>query len=76
MQKQQILYDSPVDSIIALAKRLSLYENKFKLTSEDFFDKFQKGQMEDSLDFTEWSNDYQNFLAMKIELEKRLNYAA
>ena len=76
MHKQQIKYESLVDSIIALAKRLSLFENKFNISSEDFFDKFQKGQMEDSVDFTEWSNDYKNFIELKLDLEKHLNHAA
>ncbi len=76
MQKHQILYDSPVESIVALAKRLSFYEKDYGLSSEDFFDKFSKGKMKDSIDFTEWPNDYQNFLSLKLELQKRLNHAA
>jgi hypothetical protein len=76
MQKHQIFYDSPVESIVVLAKRLGTFEKKYELSSEDFFDKFTKGQLEDSIDFTEWSNDYQYFLSFKLELEKRLTNAA
>ncbi len=76
MQKRKIVYDSSVDAVVALAKRLSVYEGRYGLSSEDFYDKFSKGQMDDSLDFIEWSNDYQNFLAVKLELEERLNHAA
>lgn len=76
MKKNRTVYDSPVDSIVVLAKRLSLYEEKYHLTSEDFFDKFRKGQLEDSIDHVEWSNDYQNFLSLKLELEKRLDHVA
>jgi len=76
MQKHQIVYDSPIDTIVALAKRLSLYEESYGLSSEDFYDRFSKGLMEDSLDFVEWSNDYQNFLVLRFELEERLSHAA
>jgi len=76
MQKQKIIYDSPLDAIVVLAKRLSIYEERYRLSSEEFFDKFTKGLLDDSIDFVEWSNDYQNFLAFKLELEERLNHAA
>jgi hypothetical protein len=76
MQKQKIIYDSPVDAIVVLAKRLSIYEERYRLSSEEFFDKFTKGLLDDSIDFVEWSNDYQHFLSLKIELDERLSHAA
>lgn len=76
MQKHRITYDSPIDAIITLAKRLSLFEERYGLSSEEFYDQFTKGLMEDSIDFTEWANDYQNFLDLKLELEERLSHAA
>ncbi len=76
MQKQTITYDSSIDAIVALAKRLSNYEKQYQFTSEDFFNQYNKGLLEDSIDFVEWSNDYQHFLALKCELEERLSYAA
>lgn len=75
MQKHTINYDSPVDAIVHLAKRLSTFETRYCLTSEEFFDKFSKGLMEDSIDYVEWSNDYQHFVALKLELEERLSHA-
>ena len=76
MQKQKMIYDSPLDAIVVLAKRLSVYEARHRLSSEEFFDKYSKGLVDDSIDFVEWSNDYQNFLALKLELEERLSHAA
>ncbi|UCH97207.1 MAG: hypothetical protein JSV88_10250 [Candidatus Aminicenantes bacterium] len=64
MQKQISKYDSPLDALIAVTKRLSIFEGKYGMVSEDFFDKFNKGQMDDSIDFIEWSNDYQHYLAI------------
>ncbi len=39
------------------------------MTSEEFFDKFSKGQLEDSEDFVEWANDYQHYVTIRLEIE-------
>ncbi len=75
MRKQRTEYDSPVDAIIAVTKRLSVYEDRYRISSEEFFDKFCKGQMEDSMDFVEWANDYQHYIAIKLEIERQLQHA-
>lgn len=33
--------------------------------SEDFFDRYSKVQLQDSIEFIEWSNDYQNYMTIK-----------
>ena len=76
MQKHTIKYDSPLDALIVLAKRLNNFEKIHGLISEDFFDKFNKGLLDDTIDFVEWSNDYQNFIALKVRLEERLTHVA
>ena len=75
MPKQRIEYFSPVDALVAVAKRLNSYEERYRLASEEFFDQFRKGRLDDSLDFVEWSNDYQHYIALKFDIEKRLRYA-
>lgn len=65
MRKQRIEYDSTVDALVAIAKRLSIFEIRYRMTSEEFFDKFNKGQLEDSEDFVEWANDYQHYVAIR-----------
>jgi len=76
MKKQRIEYNSPVDALVAIAKRLQSYENRYQMTSEDFYDSFTKGQLDDSIDFTEWSNDYQNYLAIRLKIEGLLRHVA
>ena len=66
MRKQKNKYDSPIDALIAVTKRLSIFEDRYRMEAEDFFDKFSKGQMGDSIDFIEWSNDYQHYLAIRL----------
>ena len=76
MQKQRIEYQSPVDALISVAKRLSRYEERYRMRSEDFFDKFSKGTLEDSEDFIQWSNGYQHYITLKVDIEKQLRHAA
>ena len=72
MKKQRIEYDSPVDALVAIAKRLSIFETRYRMASEEFFDKFSKGQLEDSEDFVEWANDYQHYVAIRREIEAQV----
>jgi hypothetical protein len=76
MRKQQTIYTSPLDALIALRKRLSLYENQYNIGSEDFFNRYSKGQLSDEEHWVEWANDYRHFLGLRLELEKRLQDVA
>lgn len=75
MQIHRIEYESPLDAIVAIAKRLSNYELQYHLSSEDFFDKYSKGEIDDRVDYVTWANDYRHFLAIKLDLEKVLTHA-
>ncbi|NCR59235.1 MAG: hypothetical protein EWV49_02050 [Microcystis aeruginosa Ma_QC_Ch_20071001_S25] len=76
MRKQTIQYTSSLDALIAVAKRLSVYENQHKMDSEDFYKEYNQGILSDDLIFIEWANDYRHYLALRQELEQRLNDAA
>ena len=76
MKKSIITYHSKIDALVSVAKRLSLYENQYRLSSEDFFNKYQKGQMDDSIDFVEWANDYQAYMSFRADLEESLSHVA
>lgn len=72
MKKITIQYTSPLDALTALAKRLSTYENQHGMESEEFFYQFSQGQVSDDVEFIEWANDYQSYLAIRSEIEKSL----
>jgi len=76
MEKHITKYDTYLDALISVAKRLSTYENHFNMSSEAFFDKYRKGQMGDTLEFVEWSNDYQHYLDIRLSVEKKLQNVA
>ncbi len=70
MPKHIIQYDTPLDALVALAKRLSAYELQYQMSSESFSEKFSKGQLDDRIEFIEWANDYEHFLDVKLEIEE------
>lgn len=76
MQKQTVQYTSPIDALVAITKRLNSYENQRGLASEEFFDQYQNGHLSDEVVFVEWANDYQHYLEIRLELEKKLQHAA
>lgn len=76
MRKQRITYTSPLDALVAVSKRLSLYENQQQMDSEVFIDRYRKGLIPDDTFFVEWSNDYQHYLALHQQLTGLLRAAA
>ena len=75
MKKHRIEYDSKIDALVAISKRLSTYEGRYRMESEEFFDRFTKGQTEDSEDFIEWANEYQYYLDLRQEVDTRIRHA-
>ena len=60
-------------AIINIEIDLKKYEEKYGLTTEEFYEKYSKGDMEDSEDFMLWAGIYEMQLVDKqtlSELEK------
>jgi len=72
MHKQTIQYTSPLDALVTVAKRLSLYDNQQHIDSETFFDQYSGGQLLDDTLFVEWANDDRHDLDLRRDLEQRL----
>jgi len=76
MKKERVTYDSLVDALVNISKRLSMYEEKYNLVSENFYYKYTKGDISDDNEMIEWANDYQHYIALKTEIEKTLKSIA
>ena len=76
MRKQTIEYTSPLDALVAVAKRLSLYEANQGMESEEFFNQYQQGQLSDDATLIEWANDYRHYMEIRQTLEAQLYRAA
>ncbi len=76
MKKETIEYGSSLDALVAVAKRLNCHEGRYGMASEEFYDKYEKGQMQDSEDFVEWANDYRHYVAIRLMIEEHLRHVA
>ena len=76
MKKHRIEYETPIDALVAVSKRLSAFEERYHLSSEDFFHKYSSGENDDTADFVEWANNYRHYLAIRSELERELRHVA
>jgi hypothetical protein len=56
------------DDLARVEAELEQFEARFGLSSEEFFERFQQGQLEDSADFMEWNA----FCKMKDRIQQRL----
>lgn len=61
-----------VDELLALSRRLALFEQKYGMSSAEFYEKYQRGEMGDEMDFVRWAGRYRLYCAMKEEIEKSL----
>lgn len=63
---------NPVDELLALSRRLALFEQKYGMNSAEFYERYQRGEMGDDMDFVRWAGRYRLYQAMKEEIEKSL----
>jgi hypothetical protein len=72
MTVQRTAYASPVEVLAALIRSLVAYEQRYQMSSADFYARYKKGEMGDSTDAIEWAGDYQHYRELKDELEQKL----
>ena len=68
---------NPIDDLIELAYELRDFEQKYQMSSEDFYLRYQAGALADELQHClEWTAAYDAFVATKRLLEITLMRAA
>ena len=72
MTVQRTVYTSPVEALTALIRSLVAYEQRYQMSSVDFYAYYQRGELGDTADMVEWAGDYQHSLQLKAELEQKL----
>jgi hypothetical protein len=76
MIKETLEFQTAVDALIHVSKLLASYEQKYKMQSEEFYNKYTMGLMDDSMDSVVWANNYIHYLEIRHELEGQLKHAA
>jgi hypothetical protein len=72
MTVKRTVYTSPVEALAALIRSLVAYEQRYQMSSADFYARYQRGEIGDSIDFVEWAGDYPHYQEIKEELERKL----
>jgi len=68
---------NPVDDLLELANDLWEFEQKYQISSADFYEKYQTGSLDDELQHcVEWVATYDFFIKTKRKLEAALMRAA
>ena len=62
MAFKRVTYTSVIDAIDALIRSLAAYEQKYQMSSDEFYARYLEGEMDDSKDFVEWAGDYQHYI--------------
>ncbi|MEN4006444.1 MAG: hypothetical protein PQ964_03705 [Methanobacteriaceae archaeon] len=76
MSIKRIVYTSAIDALNALFRSLVAYEQKYHMSSDEFYANYLAGKLEDSKDFVEWAGDYQQYVELRREIEEKLKVIA
>lgn len=49
-----------------LSRDLDEFERKYKMNSNEFYEKFEAGELGDAMDFVEWASLYDMFTDIKV----------
>lgn len=60
---------TPVDDLLVLVQEMKCFEQKYGLTTQEFFLKYRMGEIEDDMDFIEWAGRYRLYLDLKEKIE-------
>lgn len=76
MLTEAMAESNPVDELLELARELQEYERKYEMSSSEFFERFQQGELGDDMDWIDWAGAYQLFQRLKRRMELALMQAA
>ena len=61
---------SPLEDFVHVTKELGRWETQYKMSSDEFYAKFQRGEMGDRMDFMRWAGDYEVYNKKKEKMER------
>lgn len=64
VREQAAAYD-PVDKLLQLQRELLSYEQHYALSSNEFYLRFQAGEMGDDIEIVGWASRYRIFLELR-----------
>ncbi|OQY19872.1 MAG: hypothetical protein B6I35_11040 [Anaerolineaceae bacterium 4572_32.2] len=61
---------SPLDDLVELTRDLVLLEQQYGMDSAQFYERFQRGEMGDDLDYFDWVAKFEMHRQVKKEIEQ------
>ena len=61
---------APIDDFVQLVRDLTLLEQKHGLSSPEFYERYQRGEMGDEIEFMRWASKFEIYEEMKEDLDK------
>ncbi len=63
---------APLDDFVQLVRDLTLLEQKHGLSSTEFLQRYQRGEMGDDMEFVRWATKVEMYEEMKADLDDTL----
>jgi len=60
---------SPLDEFTQIIRQLAQLEISYQMGSQEFYARFQRGEMGDEIEFVRWANQYEIYQEAKAELD-------
>ncbi|GBD98002.1 hypothetical protein BMS3Abin07_00009 [bacterium BMS3Abin07] len=76
MSIKREVYLTATEAIEALLRSLVTYEQKYQMSSDEFYTKYLSGKLEDTRDFIEWAGDYQQYIELRKEIDANIKISA
>jgi hypothetical protein len=61
----------PVEDYTEIVMQLGRYEQQYQMPSAEFYEKYERGEMGDAMDFMRWSTHYRMFLETQMSRHTR-----
>jgi hypothetical protein len=72
LQEARDQYD-PLEKLLSLDRELLKFELKYNLSSSEFYQRFQAGEVGDAMDFMRWAGRYEMYLRLKEMISASLD---
>ena len=63
---------SPLDDFVELVRDLVLLEQQYGVDSARFYERFQRGELGDNLDYFSWATKFEMYCQAREEMEQTL----
>jgi hypothetical protein len=60
---------APIDDFVQLVRDLTLLEQKHGMSSAEFYERYQRGEMGDEMEFMRWATKFEIYEEMKEDLD-------